>query len=116
MMLWVDQDSYFGPNRRLAPPKLRLRERRREDHAVPPPHLPTALRQLRMRVMDARGPGATAFADRVQSVALLAQFKNELDAADTLSSLALTAARGRDRDVRPILYQALDRAQAGLAH
>lgn len=72
------------------------------------------MRQLRMRVIDARGAGAQAFADRAQSVAILAQLAEEHETADALSSLAMTAARGRDRDVRGFLYQGLDRAHAEL--
>lgn len=113
-MLWVDHQGYFGPDRRVKPAGLRMRERRRVNCAGTPPPLHTALRQLRMRVIDARGPGADTFADRVQSVALLAQMQDEHDASDTLSSLALTAARGRERDVRPSLYEGLDQAYAAL--
>ena len=113
-MLWVDHQDYFGPDRRTKLAGLRLRERRRDNCAGNPPHLQTALRQLRMRVIEARGPGADAFAERAQSTALLAQMNDELDAADALSSLAMTAARGRTNDVRPILYEGLDRAHAAL--
>jgi len=113
-MLWVDHQNYFGPDRRRARVGLRLRERRHDDCAGTPPPLATALRQLRMRVIEARGPGAASFADRAQSVALLAQLNDEFEAADALSSLAMTAARARERDVRPILYEGLDRAHASL--
>jgi len=114
-MLWVDHQNYFGPDRRNAHRGLRLRERRHHNCAGNPPPLATALRQLRLRVIDARGQGAAVFSDRAQSVALLAQLNNEYEASDTLSSLAMTAARGRESDVRPILYEGLDRAHASLA-
>lgn len=114
-MLWVDHQNYFGPDRRRARAGLRLRERRHDDCASTPPPLTTALRQLRMRVIEARGAGAAVFADRAQSVALLAQMNHEYEASDTLSSLAMTAVRARDTDVRPILYDGLDRAHAALA-
>lgn len=113
-MLWVDHSNYFGPDRRRKPPKLRLRERRREDYSCAPPHLPTAMRQLRMRVIEARGVGAQAFADRAKSIAILAQYTDEPEAAEALSALAMTASRGRDRDVRGFLYKGLDRAHAEL--
>ena len=112
--MWVDQDSYFGPDRRRKSGGLRMRERRRYDYACPPPSVPIALRQLRMRVIDARGADAARFADRVQAVAVLAQMQQEYDASDALSALALTAARGVDRDVRPALYDGLDRVHARL--
>jgi hypothetical protein len=113
-MLWVDQDSYFGPDRRRKHGGLRMRERRRYDYAGQPPSLSVALRQLRMRVLDARGPGAGSFADRAQATALLAQMNHEYAASDELSSLAMQAARGVERDMRPALYERLDRAHAVL--
>jgi len=112
-MLWVDHQNYFGPDRRFAY-KLRLRERRHSNCAGAPPHLATAMRQLRMRIIEARGLGAQAFADRAQGTAILAQVNDEHEAADALSSLAMTAARGVERDVRSFLYQGLDRAHAEL--
>ena len=93
---------------------MRLHERRRENCAGPPPHLPTAMRQLRMQVIDAHGDGAREFAQRAQALASLAQHIEEQDVADTLSALAMTAARGQERDLRAFLYQGLDHAHAAL--
>lgn len=98
----------------MKPSGLRLSERRRVNHAANPPPLPTALRQLRMRVIDARGGAARDFADRANALALLAHDQHELSAADALTSLAHTAARGSDTDVRPALYSGLDRVHAQL--
>ncbi|HYD87633.1 MAG TPA: hypothetical protein VEA80_09175 [Vitreimonas sp.] len=72
------------------------------------------MRQLRMRIIDARGAGAQAFADRAHGTAILALLNDEHETADALSSLAATAARGTERDVRSFLYQGLDRAHAEL--
>jgi hypothetical protein len=113
-MLWVDHPSYFGPNRRRKPGGLRVRERRRYDCAGNAPPLSTALRQLRMRILDARGPGAAALSDRAGAVATLAVAQGEYDAAQALSALAATALRGRTVDVRPSLYQDLDRVHAAM--
>lgn len=113
--MWVDQECYFGPDRRRKLGGLRVRERRRHDYACTPPSVPIALRQLRMRVLDARGAGAQRFADRAQGVALLAQIQQEYEASDALASLAMQAARGVERDVRPALYDALDRVHAQLS-
>ena len=113
-MLWVDHESYFGPDRRRKSAGLRMRERRRYDCAGLPPSLPIALRQLRMRVLDARGPGAGHYADRAQATALLAQMNHQMETSDELSSLAMIAARGVNSDVRPSLYDGLDRAHAAL--
>ncbi|GIK47492.1 MAG: hypothetical protein BroJett013_01890 [Alphaproteobacteria bacterium] len=93
---------------------MRLHDRRRENRAAPPPHLPTAMRQLRMYVIDACGAGAQAFANRTRALAALAQAVDEPEAAETLAALAKTAAHGGDRDVRGLLYQGLERAHAAL--
>ena len=113
-MLWVDHTNYYGPDRRLKTQGLRLRERRRDNVAGNPPPLSTAMRQLRMHVIDARGPGAESFADRANGVAMLADVRGEHDAAVALSALAITAMRGRERDVREALFHGLDRAHAQL--
>ncbi len=113
-MLWVDDQSYFGPDRRVKPAGLRLRERRRMNCANTPPNLTTALRQLRMRVLEAHGPGAKTFADRAHGCAVLAEMNDEHDAADALSAMAMKAARWGGPDLRPSLYSDLDRAHAAL--
>lgn len=114
MMLWIDQDCYYGPDRRRKAAVVRVRERRRYNSACEPPSLPVALRQLRMRVLDARGTGAAAFADRLQGVAIIAHMNGEDDASDSLSALAMTLARAGGTDVRGALYDGLDRAHAVL--
>jgi hypothetical protein len=114
MMLWIDCESYFGPDRRRKPAGMRLRERRRYNCAGNPPPLNTALRQLRMRILDARGPAAAAFANRARAVASLAASQGEHDAAQRLSTLAVVASRGLNGDVRSQLYQELDRVHAVL--
>ncbi|MBK6704626.1 MAG: hypothetical protein IPG56_13340 [Caulobacteraceae bacterium] len=111
-MLWVDHSSYFGPDRRRKPGGMRIRERRRYDYAGNAPPLNTALRQLRMRIIEAQGPGAAALSDRAQGVAMLAVSYGEHDAAHELSAFAAVALRGRNGDVRPALYKELDRVHA----
>lgn len=111
-MLWVDHSSYFGPDRRRKPSGLRIRERRRYNCASSAPPLNTALRQLRMRIIEAQGPGAAALSDRAQGVAMLAASHGEHDAAHELSAFAAIALRGRNGDVRPALYKELDRVHA----
>ena len=109
-MLWVDQPSYYGADRRIAPSGFRLRERRRENLAGLPPALSRALRQLRMHVLDANGiSGLGKFADRARAVALLAYEQGELDAADILNHVANTLTREREGDFRPFIYDQLDR-------
>lgn len=113
-MLWVDHDSYFGPDRRQTPSGLRLIERRRENRAAPPPSLNVALRNLRLRVIDANGPAADRFVERLNGTALLANMHSEPEAAFELSSLSESVARHRGEDMREIIYKKLDRAHAAL--
>lgn len=113
-MLWVDHESYFGPDRRRKLGGMRIRERRRYDYAGKPPPLNTALRQLRMRILDAQGQGAAALSDRARAVAMLAMTHGEHDAAHELSAFAATALRGRTADVRAGLYKDLDRVHAAM--
>lgn len=113
-MLWVDHANYFGPDRRRKLGGMRLRERRRYDCAGSPPPLPTALRQLRMRILEARGAEAATLSDRALGVAMLAADCGEDDAAAELSAFAATALRGRNGDVRQYLYAELDRVHASL--
>lgn len=113
-MLWVNHDNYFGPDRRRKLGGLRVRERRRYDYAGSAPPLNTALRQLRMRILDARGPAAATLSDRARAVADLAAAQGEHEAAHELSAFAASALRGRNTDVRPMLYKELDRVHAAL--
>lgn len=112
-MLWIDQESYCGLDRRHRL-MMRLLERRRANLAGPPPPLATSLRRLRMRIIDVRGAGADAFVARAQAVAALARMQGEAAAADALLSLAELAAHGRNTDVRPSLHRALDEVHAAL--
>lgn len=108
-MHWVDYQGYFGPDRRQGRGK-RLLERRRENCAGRPPALRTALRQLRMRVLEAHGPaGARSFLDRTRAVALLAATHREPEVAQLLNKLADAIVCAGDRDVREALYPQLDR-------
>lgn len=113
-MLWVDHNNYLGPDRR-GRRSLRLTERRRELAVGQPPALGTALRQLRLRVIDAKGAaGLAAFSARASAVALLAEARGRRPVADILMRLAhrLLASPFARGDVRPMIYAALDRAEA----
>lgn len=113
-MLWIDHSSYFGPDRRRKLGCVRIRERRRYNYASVAPPLNTALRQLRMRILDAQGPNAAALSDRARGVAMLAEFNGEHEAAHELSNFAAVALRGRTTEVRSALYQELDRVHAAM--
>src|SRR5690348_1476352 len=89
VMLWVDCRSYVGPDRRVAPPELRIRERRRENLADQPPPLERELRHLRLLVLDANGlSGVKLFASRANAIARLAEARGELEIADILTGLS----------------------------
>jgi len=108
-MLWVDCETYLGPDRRQAR-TLRIIERRRKDLAQNPPALNSALRRLRQHVIDATGERARTFAAQVQGVAQLAEFDCEPNASAMLVRLAdYTAERGVESDVREGIYFRLDR-------
>lgn len=111
-MLWIDNDTYFGPDRRQHESGLRLSERRRKDSAGNPPPLNTALRQLRLRVLDAQGPGVNAFVSRVQGTAMLAELQDEPEVAFELNNLGVTLNRTCLNDARANIYKTLDRAHA----
>lgn len=109
-MLWVDCRSYVGPDRRVAPLGLRIRERRRDDLADQPPPLERELRHLRFLVLDAHGAsGVTRFADRTRAVARLAEENAEFAIADILIGLTESLVRGHDEDPRAFIYEQLDR-------
>ena len=113
-MLWVDCDTYFGPDRRRAH-KLRMLERRKDNCAQRPPSVPTALRQLRFRVIDATPENAKLFADRMEGVARLAQLEHEQRASGMLSKLAQhVATRGAQVDLREKIYGHLDQIHSAL--
>jgi hypothetical protein len=89
-------------------------ERRRDNYAGPAPSVSIAMRQLRMRVLEAQGAGAPAFADRLRGVAQIARLHNETGASNILNALAATLTGARGADIRQKLYEGLDRANAAL--
>ncbi|MEQ1618185.1 MAG: hypothetical protein ABL883_07555 [Terricaulis sp.] len=109
-MDWVDYKDYFGPDRRRGRNK-RLLDRRKDDISTRAPSLRTALRQLRMRVLEAEGAGAEIFIQRVQAVVTLAAIHDEPKAGDMLSRMAIHLMRANGADVREQLYRALDKVQ-----
>jgi len=109
-MLWVDCCSYYGPDRRVASPGLRIRERRREDLADEAPTLTRELRHLRMHVLSADGPlTLRIFANRALALATLADGQNEPAVADILRGLAESLIRCSNSDRREFIYEQLDR-------
>lgn len=108
-MDWVDYKGYFGPDRRRGRAK-RLLDRRKDDVSSRPPSLRTALRQLRMRVLDTQDAASVeAFVARVQSTVTLAAIHDEPKVGDMLSRMAIHLMRANGADVREQLYRALDK-------
>lgn len=113
-MDWVDYKGYVGPDRRRGRSK-RLLDRRKDNVASRPPSLRTALRQLRMRVIEAEGAaGAEAFVQRVQSIVTLAAIHDEPKVSEMLSRMAIHLMRANGADVREQLYRALDKIQEAI--
>lgn len=113
-MDWVDYKGYFGPDRRGGRSK-RLLDRRKESVSTRAPSLRTALRQLRMRILEAEGAaGVEAFIARTQSTVTLAAIHDEPKVGDMLSRMAIHLMRAGDADVRQQLYTALDQIQAAV--
>jgi hypothetical protein len=116
MSSWVDHKNYVGPDRRKKR-NMRLSERREYDYGGNAPSLSAAVRQLRMHVLDAHGPGAAKFIDRVKAVAWLAQQANELKALAHLQKIAqVMEQQGLQRDMRNALYGALDRVAESIVN
>lgn len=93
----------------------RLLERRRKNRMGPAQPLRTALRQLRIRASDARGAdGVGEFVDRLRDLVALACFRRQSEVAYILARLAISLERGRDNDMRELIYVQLTRATCAL--
>lgn len=87
-MLWVENDAFVGPDRRLRRSGLRLVERRRSPDVAEPLSLVAAVRHLRVRVGAADHPeGVAAFCRRARAVALLANGYGNRAVGDVLMGL-----------------------------
>jgi hypothetical protein len=114
-MLWVDEERYYGPDRRVAN-NFRLHDRRRENRADYKPSLDNAVRQLRLLVIDVRGVGKQSmFAERLRATALIAGASGKHRSADILNSLATQLERNSSDDFRPHIYEQLDRLYGTMA-
>jgi len=114
-MLWVDQSRYYGPDRRIAN-VFRLRDRRRENYAESMPSLDNAVRQLRLQVIDVRGVGPQAmFMDRLRAVALIADEGGKAKSSQILNALAHALEVSAGKDMRPAIYEQLDRLHGAMA-
>jgi len=119
-MSWVDDETYFGPDRREMR-GFRLLNRRRQDSARATPSLASLLRKLQFWGENISGFNAAAverYRARVQTVAKLARERGEPGVEVWLSALdrqlALAVAR-RDGAIAELSAQHLQRAIATLA-
>ncbi|MBX3429871.1 MAG: hypothetical protein KF779_09835 [Hyphomonadaceae bacterium] len=88
-MKWVDDPKYYGPDRRRRNVDPRRPDRRNGDGAsVAAPSIAMAIRQLRMRLLDANTPrGLADLRDRIKGIAQLATLQNKHQAAQLLTKL-----------------------------
>lgn len=86
---WVDNEVYFGPNRRRRGASKRWGERRHFDDAGEPPPLGAVLRRLRVLLMDMRGPQDRQRAIQLASLATTeAETLHLMECADLIKSAA----------------------------
>jgi hypothetical protein len=108
--------SYIGPDRRKARAGMRLVNRRRDDLSSPPPSVATALRQLRVYVLQADSvDGMKNFIERCKAVAILANEANERPVANVIMDMARKLEKVNGQDVRDKIYPIIDRAVAALS-
>ncbi len=113
---WVDVSSYFGPDRRSGAFSHFILERRRQKSASTPPPLHAALRQLRVRVLEAgNAKGRAALKERLTATAILADAQGRVVIGDHLTLLAeKIAAAGDGEDLSDLLQSELLAAEAML--
>lgn len=110
---WVDAMAYFGPDRRSGAFSHFILERRRHEYAGAPPPLRSALRQLRVRVLEADDENSrSTLQERLTATALLADAQGQIDVSLRLMQLA-TKLKTADCDVE-FLSSALLEAEAAL--
>jgi hypothetical protein len=111
-MLWVDHLNYVGLDRRQRRSVRRPKERRREDCSSPAPSLRAALRQLRMRVLDAeRSASRSAFCIRATATAMLAKATGRAAIAELLFELVRTVRQSGGVNSESLIHAELNRAE-----
>jgi len=114
---WVDHFNYFGPDRRGPDFSFFFLERRHTKNVGKPPALHTALRQLRVRLANAKdAEGRSALQERLTATGLLAEAQGFSAVAEALKTLAsdLDGSRDHEADPRPRLYAELNRIESML--
>lgn len=86
---WVDHFNYFGPDRRGDAFSHFFFERRKHSSVGTPPPLHAALRQLRVRVLEAENADARhGLRERFTATAVLAHAQGRTEIGDLLNDLA----------------------------
>ena len=114
---WVDDLNYFGPDRRGKGFSFFFLERRRAKHVGKPPPLATALRQLRVRMINVEGADdRTLLRERLMATALLAEAQGLEEVAQALRALGDTVenALHEEADVQLQLGDELNRIETML--
>jgi hypothetical protein len=114
---WVDHFNYFGPDRRGEDFSFFFLERRRAKGVGKPPPLRTALRQLRVRLMNAEdADDQTLLRERLVATALLADAQGFDEVGRSLRTLAsnVDSSLEHDGDPRPRLHNELNRIESML--
>lgn len=113
---WVDNEVYFGPDRRSRDAGKRWGERRRYNDAAEPPPLGALLRRLRIMLTDATSPDRRLRALQLANLAIYeAEGMRLRDCANRIREAArLISANARDSTVAAdaLLVEAMELAQA----
>ncbi len=113
---WVDHFNYFGPDRRGNAFSHFFFERRKHASVGAPPALHAALRQLRVRVLEAENADARhALRERLIATALLADAQGRNDIGDLLTGLASKLEEEGAADLAAFVQSELLRASAMLS-
>lgn len=114
---WVDHFNYFGPDRRGDAFSHFFFERRKHASVGTPPPLHAALRQLRVRVLEAENAGARqTLRERLTATAVLAYAQGRTDIGDLLTNLATTLdSEESETDLASVVQSELLRASAMLS-
>jgi len=111
---WVDTMTYFGPDRRSGKFSHFFLERRKREAVGAPPTLANALRQLRMRTLEAESEDSRrSLQERLNATALLADAHGHAAIGDLLTRLAEEFETGR-ADLSSYIQSELLNAEAML--
>lgn len=104
---WVDEEEYFGPNRREEG-RMRWRERRRKDSAKAPPSLGSVMRRLRVQAANVTSDEQRlALIEHLQAAVQLAELLGMIHCSQQLTRLAAAAGETSGVELEETLEQGL---------